>query len=69
MVDDEIEDIEEIRYAANENEIPSQSTAIIHDAHGEWGRVVSKDGAGQVGYYGMEVPLSMARDEYYRMVE
>ena len=72
MVDDEIEeieDIEEIRYAANENEMPPQSPAIIYDARGQWGRVVSKDEAGQVGYYGMEVLMPMARDEYYRMVE
>ena len=59
----------EIRYAANENEMPPQSTAIIPGTRGEWGRVVSKDGEGQVGYRGMELPMLMARDEYYRMVE
>ena len=59
----------EIRYASNENEVPPQSTAIIHDARGQNGRVISKDEHGQVGYCGMEVPMSMALDEYYRMVE
>jgi predicted lipoprotein with Yx(FWY)xxD motif len=59
----------EIRYAANENEMPPQSTAIIPGARGEWARVVSKDGRGQVGYRGMELPMPMAIDEYYRMVE
>jgi len=59
----------EIRYARNENEVHAQSTAIVHDACGWWGYVVSKDERGQVAYRGMEAPLSMALDEYYRMVE
>ena len=59
----------EIRYARNENEILPQSTAIVPDACGWWGYVVSKDERGQVAYRGMEVTMSMARDEYYRMVE
>ncbi len=59
----------EIRYARNENEVAPQSTAIVHDACGAWGYVVSKDEGGQVGYRSMEVTMSMARDEYYRMVE
>ena len=56
-------------YARNENEVDAQSTAIVHDARGEWGYVVSKDESGQVGYRGMELPMLMVRDEYYRMVE
>ena len=56
-------------YARNENEVYPQNTAIVHDARGEWGYVISKDEDGQVGYRGMELPMLMARHEYLRMVE